>query len=317
MRIQLKRFFASVISLASLATLGGATFASSAALETLTVPTPTAAQDLAMRVNAYRQTQSLPPLKLNQLLVDAAQSYSDDQAARNFFGHQDPDHSCQRPSGRAMTAGYANWTTVLENLSAGQATSAEAQAAFEGSVHHRVAMESQNVRELGTGFAYDVADANNVRVASDSQCNYSLIDGPFYYYWSEIYGARTLDDTGTPLLPIVISGEQISTTARSVPVYVYGSAPAAADRGAQTVWATQMRFIENGCITAWEPWSANVNYVLSSSTGLKSLAVEITDGTTYQINSDQIWLEDPGSGATRRACALSLTNRTFVPLMAR
>ncbi len=316
MRIQLKRFIASVIGLAGLAALGGATFASSAAPAAIHAPTPTAAQDLAMRINAYRLTKSLPPLKLNHLLIDAAQSYSDDQAVRNFFGHQDPDHSCERPSGRAMTAGYANWTTVLENLSAGQATASEAQTAFEGSAHHKVAMESQTVRELGTGFAYDAADANNVRVTSDGQCAYSLIDGPFYYYWSEIYGARTLGATATPLFPIVISGEQISTTSRTVPVYVYGSTPAAA-RSAQAVWATQMRFIEDGCITAWEPWSANINYVLSSGTGAKTLSVELTDGTTYQINGDQIWLEDPGSGPIRRACALSLTNHMFVPLVVR
>jgi hypothetical protein len=183
-----------------------------------------------------------------------------------------------------VTAGYANWSNIGENIAAGFVTPDSALTAFKNSEGHRAAMLSPSFREIGAGYFYDSPDAANVR--QGSSCPYTASGGPYRYYWSQEFGARYKD--GMPLLPMVINSEAVTTSQRQVSLYIYGGIYG------QTVWAKQMRFSEDGVNwTAYEAWSPTKAFTLSPGNGDKTVYVQISNGSSTQTVSDSIYLDDP------------------------
>ncbi len=151
-------------------------------------------------------------------------------------------------------------------------------------------------------------DTANVR--QNGNCPYTASNGgPYRYYWSQALGARWRN--GVPMLPVIINGEAISTAQRQVDLYIYGNLEG------QAVWAKQMRFSEdNTNWTDYEPWAATKRYTLASGAGVKTIYVQLANGTAAQTSSDTIMLAD-GSSAQPNPAPQNLPARAFLPLVIR
>jgi uncharacterized protein YkwD len=267
-----------------------------------TAPAPTYVEQMVVLVNQFRAENGLPPLKAVPELTKAAQDYVIRLAGANFFGHNDPDFACNKPSDRAVAVGYTNWTNIGENLAAGYSTAESAINAFKNSPGHRAAMLSPNFRDFGVGYFYDASDAANVR--QDGSCPYGGSGGPYRYYWAQEFGSRYKD--GSPHLPIIINAEAVSTTQRQVTIHVYGGIYG------QTTWARQMRFSTDGTNwSAYEPWATSKTLSLPAGPGMKTVYAQITNGSSTQTVSDSIFLDEPFTPDPR------MIVRAFVPIALR
>jgi uncharacterized protein YkwD len=280
------------------------------------------AEQMVVLVNQFRQQNNLPPLKINPALSQAAQGYSSRMGAANFFGHLDPDFNCNKPADRAVAAGYNNWATVGENIAAGYLSPQSAFDGLAGSPGHRANMLNAAYRDIGIGYFFDAADMAHVR--QNGACPYtSSSGGPYRHYWAQLMGARWRE--GVPVLPVIINGESITTAARTVSLYIYGGLEG------QPVWAKQMRFSEdNRTWSAYEPWAATKAYSLSAGAGVKTLYVQLSNGSATQTVSDTITLADgsapeptpvstPAPSPTAPPAALpdNMKARVFAPLVVR
>ncbi|MFJ2663927.1 CAP domain-containing protein [Nocardia fluminea] len=99
-------------------------------------------------VNRERAGGGCGPLRANVQLQAAAQSHSDDMAARGFFEHVNPDGV--GPDGRIEAAGYS-WSTVGENIAAGHDSAALVMAEWMTSDGHRSNILDCAFTELGVG----------------------------------------------------------------------------------------------------------------------------------------------------------------------
>ncbi len=204
----------------------------------------------------------LPPLKRNSLLDSSSESHTANMATRNFFAHCDLDTG-DSPFNRIVDAGY-DYSYAGENLHAGSSTAAGAIDGWMSSSGHRENILRPEFRELGVGYVYDASDSHNVRFDSDGNCVSEQIIGPLYHYWTQNFGARS------SVYPVVIDREAYSTATRNVNLYLYGSG-----------WAQDMRIRnENGSWTAWQTFSTNVAWQLSTGAGTKEVFVEIRSGAT-------------------------------------
>jgi uncharacterized protein YkwD len=270
--------------------------------ENLADPTsPAYAEWMIWQLNQYRaQQQNLPPLKADPALMKAAQDYAARLALGNFFGHSDPDFGCNRPSDRAVAAGYVQWTVIGENLAAGYTTPEAALDALKRSPGHNAAILSPEFREIGIGYYYEAEDAPNVR--QNGPCPYTGVGGPYRHYWVQLFGART--SNGIPVLPVIINGEAISTTQRQVDVYIHGTTGG-------SVWVQWMRFSEdNASWSAYEPYAPRKTLTLSGGSGLKTVYVQLMIGSTIQTASDTIYLQD-----TEAPSDPLLSPRVFIPIV--
>jgi len=259
-------------------------------------PAPASAKDgpeatperlVVILVNQFRAQNNLPPLKLNPALTHAGQAHVTRESTARFFGHNDPDLGCNTADQRDAAAGYTHGTYFGENLAAGYSTPDSALTAWAGSPGHRANLLSPNYREIGVGYADDNDDTINVRMGIT--CPYTNTGGPFYHFWSQEFGAHYVN--GLPSLPVIINGEDVTTTRRAVTLYVYGG------EAGQPVWATQMRFSDDGKTwTNYEAWSPTHAYTLPVETGFKTVYAQLTDGTNTQTVSDTIYLIDNGPG---------------------
>jgi uncharacterized protein YkwD len=246
-------------------------------------PTPTYAEQMVLLVNAFRAQNGLPPLKADPALGKAGQDYATRLGAGNFFGHNDPDFGCNKASERAVSAGYTFWSLIGENLAAGYATAESAINALSQSSGHRANMLHAGFREIGVGYMYDGADAGNVR--QGGSCPYANAGGPYRYYWSQEFGSRYVN--GLPHLPVIINGEAVTTSNRTVSLYVYGGITG------QVAWAQYVRFSSDGLNwSAYVPWTATATFTLPAGTGPKTVYAQIANGGTTQTVSDTIYLID-------------------------
>jgi uncharacterized protein YkwD len=100
-------------------------------------------------INAERVARGSSPLRVNPILMQAAEAHSQDMVDRNFFSHTNPDG--QLPWDRLDEAGYA-WSWCGENIGGGYTT---AQAMFSGwmaSDGHRDNILSSHYTEIGIGY---------------------------------------------------------------------------------------------------------------------------------------------------------------------
>ncbi len=270
---------------------------------------PTFAEQMVVLVNGFRTENNLPPLKVNEALTKAGADYATRLGIGNFFGHNDPDFGCNKASERDMAAGYAGWSTVGENLAAGYATPEAAFKALSQSEGHRVNMLNESYREIGVGYLFDSNDIANIR--QNGNCPYTTnTAGPYRYYWAQEFGARYAN--GLPYLPVVINSESISTTQRSISLYVYSGGIGA------NAWAKQVRLSSDGTTwTAYQEWAPTLAYTLPGGTGMKTVYAQISNGSATQTVSDTIYLVDGATGEPTPIPNHNLKPRAFVPVIQR
>lgn len=119
-------------------------------------------------VNAERAWAGLGPVTYNPNLTYAAQNYANLLSHGSCWGHYCDGYS--RVSHRLEAAGYRNWTTVGENIAAGQWSPEAVVAAWMASPGHRANILNPNYTEIGVGLAHG---------------------GPYGVYWSQNFGARS------------------------------------------------------------------------------------------------------------------------------
>ena len=107
----------------------------------------------------------LDELTWNALLTSAAQEHSDNMANYDFFSHTGLDESTV--STRVTAQGYT-WSSVAENIAAGQTTSQSVVDAWMASDGHCKNIMSENVTEMG------LACSENSNVT-------------YTYYWTQVF----------------------------------------------------------------------------------------------------------------------------------
>jgi len=115
--------------------------------------------------NLERQKAGLPTLAANAQLTKAAQDYAAVLAGGTCFSHRCGSTMTER----IQAAGYTNWSSIGENIAAGQATPEAVVASWMASPDHRANILSANYREIGVGF---------------------VRGGAYSYYWVQEFGAR-------------------------------------------------------------------------------------------------------------------------------
>ncbi|HRQ38450.1 MAG TPA: CAP domain-containing protein [Chloroflexota bacterium] len=242
-------------------------------------PQPTYEQRLLELVNQERWNNGrLPPLRGSASLEIAAKSHSQQMALRNFLDHCDFDTRSTFWQ-RIEQAGYSSWAVTGENIAAGHKTPEEVVAGWMQSQRHRANILSTDFWEVGSGYMYQADDGQDVRQSGSQNCRAdSTTNGPYYYYWTQDFGRRS------EVMPVIINREAFETNRREVALYLYGAG-----------WAQAVRVRnENGLWSAWQPFSPELNWVLSSGSGLKMVFVEMSSGVngagTIRSASDSIWL---------------------------
>ncbi|MFD6417879.1 CAP domain-containing protein [Streptomyces sp. NPDC060194] len=100
--------------------------------------------------NAERASAGLRPLAADPRLATAAQAYSTDMAARDFYSHTSPEGL--EPRDRAVAAG-ATHRGIGENIACGQRTAADVVRGWMNSPGHRANILRPDFTHIGTGFS--------------------------------------------------------------------------------------------------------------------------------------------------------------------
>lgn len=116
-------------------------------------------------VNAFRQANDLPALRLDERLMAAARQQSDAMAARGRLDHD----VAGRLTGRLDRAGY-DWSATAENIGRGYRDYPAAMEGWIGSPEHRRNLLNPRVTEVGFAGSVDSRDGRN--------------------YWTQIFGAE-------------------------------------------------------------------------------------------------------------------------------
>ena len=111
----------------------------------------TAAEQQAVTLmNADRNANGLPSLKVNTKLVALAERYAQDMINRGYFSHYDPEG--RSPFDRMQQAGIM-YRTAGENLAINSSVAA-AEKAFMNSSGHRANILNSTYTEVGIGVKY-------------------------------------------------------------------------------------------------------------------------------------------------------------------
>ena len=226
-------------------------------------------------VNTERANQSLPPLKRVTELDQAARYHATDLGQDNHFDHDSYDrsggnlvYSCAWLS--RISSYYSGWSSLAENIAAGQATPQDVMNSWMNSSEHRANILSSNVWEIGIGY-YEGS-------------------GTYYRYWVQDFGRRN------GIYPLIINSDAATSNSQSVSVYIYGS------------W-TQMRLKNDvGVWGSWQSFQSSFNWTLSSGEGTHTVTAEVTNGSTTVTTSDTIFLNGPILGNVPDAVTFTYSN---------
>ncbi|OYT75550.1 MAG: hypothetical protein CFK49_02505 [Armatimonadetes bacterium JP3_11] len=211
--------------------------------------------DYAVSVNEVRLARGLPPLKLNETLCEAAQTYAETLLQTGQIRHADPQG--RRADSRVATVGYF-YSCLGENLAAGQLSWERALQMWLQSPSHRANLLNADYRELGIGFAAD--DTNRYRTT-----------------WTQLLGARR------HTYPIVINLDAFATDSPMVSVYVHGARKAQA-----------MRYrIDESDWSEWQTPSEWLRCRLPNREGYHAVTVQLRIGERVYEASDEIYLQSP------------------------
>ena len=120
--------------------------------------------------NAERANAGLKPLTLNSQLSQAAEGHSDSMANDDFFSHTGANGSSV--GARVQDTGY-QYSTVGENIAAGQSTAEQVVQGWMNSPGHRANILNADYTEIGLGYEYLANDTGSV--------NYN-------HYWTQVFG---------------------------------------------------------------------------------------------------------------------------------
>ncbi len=104
--------------------------------------------------NQQRLAKGLAPLRWNNALAEAADSYAQKMAATGFFGHDTPDGTT--PTSRGHDAGYPSfyWGPYIgENLARGYRSPESVMQGWMNSEGHKHNVLLPNYTEIGVGVA--------------------------------------------------------------------------------------------------------------------------------------------------------------------
>lgn len=132
--------------------------------------------------NKERSKVGLEPLKLNKQLANAADNHSDSMARDDFFSHTGADGSSV--SDRVINNGY-EYSTVGENIAAGQRSAEEVVQTWMDSPGHRANILNPDYTEIGIGYEYLENDTGAV--------NYN-------HYWTQVFGTSLNNDSQSSAL---------------------------------------------------------------------------------------------------------------------
>ncbi|MGA5899211.1 CAP domain-containing protein [Streptomyces venetus] len=147
-RMRIPGYLATVLTVTAAATALSATSATSASAAP-------SAESLRVGVlkltNAERVKAGCPKLKMNSALARAAQRHSADMARHNFVGHDGSNGSTMVT--RARAAGYTGFSSLAENVAAGQKSAAAVVKSWMRSPGHRANILNCSLKHLGVGYA--------------------------------------------------------------------------------------------------------------------------------------------------------------------
>ncbi len=123
-------------------------------------------QDILVLVNAERRKAGLSALTLNAKLSQAAQNHTNDMVAKKYFAHTSPSGSTMVT--RVKATGYV-YSTIGENIAAGNGTAAGTMTQWMNSPGHRANILNPKFKELGVGYA----------PSTDK----------YKHYWTQVFGA--------------------------------------------------------------------------------------------------------------------------------
>jgi uncharacterized protein YkwD len=129
--------------------------------------------------NEQRAAHGCPALVPDPQLAHAAQLHSEDMAVRNYFSHTNPEGLSF--TDRMTNSGYL-WSNGAENIAAGLSAPQAVLAMWMNSPAHRAIILDCELREVGVGYALQLDDQPDVRLADGS------IGGPFLHYWTQVLG---------------------------------------------------------------------------------------------------------------------------------
>ncbi|WP_328429203.1 CAP domain-containing protein [Streptomyces sp. NBC_00443] len=119
--------------------------------------------------NAERVKAGCPKLKKSPALAKAAQRHSADMARHNFVGHDGSNGSTMVT--RARAAGYTGFSSLAENVAAGQKSAAAVVKGWMRSPGHRANILNCSLKHLGVGYVKKSNTAHGT-------------------YWTQDFGAK-------------------------------------------------------------------------------------------------------------------------------
>jgi uncharacterized protein YkwD len=122
-------------------------------------PPPSIASDdprvqMVESTNSYRREEYLPPLRMNDRLMRAAQLHAEQMAQAGRLAHTLDGAPHPKPDDRLAAVQYS-WRSFAENVAMGNPDPGATVRGWMGSRTHRDNILSPSHSEIGTGFALD------------------------------------------------------------------------------------------------------------------------------------------------------------------
>jgi len=209
-------------------------------------------------VNEQRAAQSLPPMKLNDALTNAARYHATDMSQDDYFNHQTHDRSngsllkvCNWSD--RLKVYFSIYNALAENIAWGYSSPEKVMEGWMNSAGHRANILG-SYREIGVGYYND--------------------------YWVQDFGSAD----GS--YPVIINREAQATGSPEVTLYIYGS------------WQQMRLRNDDGSWGEWQQFQQEIPWSLSNVSGSRRVDVELKDSTTTVTSSDTIVLAASAPEAT-------------------
>lgn len=225
-------------------------------------------QQIVELVNQKRADYGLPPLKRNPNLDQSARAHSKDVHDDRYFYHDTYDRI---NGGLVRVCGWNERISLVypgtpegENVAGGFDTAEKAMRAWMGSAGHRANILNKTFREIGVGY-FAGPNAHNT-------------------YWTQDFGTRG------GVYPLVINREAASTSLPQVSLYIYRE---------DSSWNEMRLRNDEGAWSEWQPFAAEVTWTLEWVEGVRTVTVQLRNGSSVRQESDTIELttSDPTRGA--------------------
>ncbi|KYC37433.1 hypothetical protein WA1_48435 [Scytonema hofmannii PCC 7110] len=116
-------------------------------------------QSILDLTNTERQKAGVQPLKLSDKLNNSAQTHAQNMAIKDFFSHTDSNGSSV--GDRAKAVGF-QYSTIGENIAAGQSTPQAVVQGWMNSAGHRANIMNPMFKEIGIGYYYLTNDTGSI-----------------------------------------------------------------------------------------------------------------------------------------------------------